>query len=49
MIVGNIMNKIDIQDNLKDAVEFIIDCINETINDDNHRYGVKFEKILNRR
>lgn len=49
IIVGNIMNNISIEENLKDAVEFIIKCINETINDNNHNYGVKFENILKQR
>lgn len=49
VIVGNIMNKVDIQDNLKDAVDFIIDCILNTMDDDNHRYGVKFEELLYKR
>ena len=46
VIVGNIMNNVSIYDNLKDAVEFIIECILNTINDDIHRYGVKFEEVL---
>ena len=49
IIVGNIMNKVDIKDNLKDAVDFIIDCILNTIGDDNHNYGVKFEELLYKR
>ena len=40
------MNKVDIKDNLKDAVDFIIDCILNTMGDDNHNYGVKFEELL---
>jgi len=49
IIVGNIMNKVNIYDNLKDAVEFIIESILETMNDETHDYGVKFEKILRRK
>lgn len=49
VIVGNIMNKVDMLDNLKDAVEFIIDCIKETSTDPLHSYGVKFEKVLKSR
>lgn len=46
VIVGNIMNGESIDDTLKDAVDFIIDCILNTINDKNHFYGVKFEELL---
>lgn len=49
VIVGNIMNGVNIQDNLKDAVDFIIDCILNTIDDESHFYGVKFEEILKNR
>lgn len=49
VIVGNIMNNVSIEDNLKDAVEFIIECILNTMDDDNHFYGVKFEEILYKR
>lgn len=49
VIVANIMNKVSIKENLKDAVEFIIECILETMGDDSHYYGVKFEKILYKR
>ena len=49
VVVGNIMNKVSIEDTLKDAVEFIIDCILNTIDDDMHNYGVKFEEILYKR
>ena len=43
------MNNIDIKDNLKDAVDFIVDAILNTINDPTHNYGVKFEELLYRR
>lgn len=46
IIVGNLLNKVDIYTNLKDSVEFIISCIKETMIDNNHTYGVKFERIL---
>lgn len=46
VIVANIMNNVNIKDNLKDAVEFIIDCILKTKDDDNHNYGVKFEEVI---
>ena len=46
VIVGNIMNNVNINENLYDAVEFIIECILNTVNDGSHRYGVKFEEVL---
>lgn len=49
IIVANIMNNVDMLDNLKDAVEFIIECIKETSNDPLHSYGVKFEQVLKNR
>ena len=33
-------------DNLKDSVEFIIKCIKQTVNDNDHSYGVKFEEVM---
>ena len=49
IIVGNIMNGLDILENLKDAVDFVIKCILRTMEDDSHFYGVKFEEILKER
>ena len=49
VVVGNIMNKVSIKDTLKDAVDFIIECILNTMDDDSHFYGVKFEEILYKR
>lgn len=46
MLIANILNKKTIDESLKNSVEFIIDCIKETMDDENHNYGVKFEKIL---
>ena len=46
VIVANILNNVDIKNNLIDAVEFVAKSIEETMNDDNHKYGVKFEKVL---
>ena len=48
VIVANILNKVNIKDNLIDAINFVSDSIKETIDDENHKYGVKFEKILNK-
>lgn len=49
VIVSNIMNKVNINDCLKDAVEFVIECIKQTVNDASHSYGVKFEEVLKRK
>lgn len=46
VIIGNLLNKVDMYDNLKDSVEFIISCIKETMEDKKHSYGVKFENVL---
>jgi pyridoxine kinase len=46
LIVANILNKVDIKNNLIDAVDFVANSIKETMNDDTHKYGVKFEKVL---
>ena len=46
IIVANIMKKVNILDNLTEAVEFIIECILNTQSDPTHRYGVKFEELL---
>lgn len=49
VIVANILNNVPIKDNLEDATKFIVKCIEATIDDPNHRYGVKFEDVLKNR
>lgn len=49
ILVANILNNVNIKDNLRDAVEFIIKCIKNTADDNMHAYGVKFEEILAKR
>ena len=46
IIVGNILNNIDIKKNLDLATDFIVDSILNTIEDDQHNYGVHYEEIL---
>lgn len=46
IIIADILNKKSIKATLHHATDFIIDCIEKTIDDDNHRYGVKFEDVL---
>ena len=46
IIVANILNNKSMDDNLKDSVEFIIKCIKQTVNDNDHSYGVKFEEVM---
>jgi hypothetical protein len=36
------------KETLHHATDFIIEAIEETIDDPNHNYGVKFEQILKR-
>ena len=49
IIVSNILNNVPIEANLKDAVEFIIESILQTMDDKSHNYGVKFEEVLFKR
>ena len=49
IIVANIINKSSVYDCLKDAVEFIVACIKQTVSDPKHSYGVKFEEVLKRK
>lgn len=46
IIVANILNNKSIEENLKESVEFIIKCIKQTVSDENHSYGVKFEEVM---
>lgn len=49
VIVANILNDVSMKDNLENATEFIVKCIQSTMDDPNHRYGVKFEDVLKKR
>lgn len=46
IIVGNILNGLDLKTNLDKATGFIIDSIRNTVDDPTHNYGVKYEEIL---
>lgn len=46
VIVANIVNGASLEDTLKDACEFVVKSIQETVSDDAHGYGVKFEQVL---
>lgn len=46
IIIGNILNGLDLKTNLDKATDFIIDSIKNTVGDENHNYGVKYEEIL---
>ena len=37
------------KDTLTKACDFVIDSIKATVGDDNHKYGVKFEDVLDKR
>ncbi len=47
IIVADILNGKNMKDTLNHATDFIIDCIDATIDDLNHDYAVKFEDVLN--
>lgn len=49
VLIANLLNGNDINECLKDACEFIVDCIKETMPDEAHGYGVKFEQVLAKR
>ena len=49
VVIANILNGKAMYDSLKDACEFVVKCINNTLGDDTHGYGVKFEEILSGR
>lgn len=46
VMIANILNGKQPEECLKNSVDFIIDCINSTVDDDTHSYGVKFEQVL---
>ena len=45
--VGHLMNGFSVFESAKKAADFVVECIEETMNDKDHIYGVKFEKCLN--
>ena len=46
VVVAGILNGIDIKTTLDIATDFIVDSIYNTMDDENHSYGVKYEPIL---
>ena len=46
VIVADILNGKSIKETLHHATDFIIDSIDQTMDDEKHKYGVKFEQIL---
>ena len=46
IIVANILNGHDLSYCVKDACEFVINSIKETLDDPEHEYAVKFENVL---
>lgn len=46
VVVAGLKNGETLEKTLQRAVDFVIDCIKRTDEDDSHRYGVKFEKVL---
>ena len=49
IVIANILNEANMKDTLEAACNFVIDSIKATVGDDNHKYGVKFEDVLNAR
>ena len=47
-LIGNYLKSNDLFDASKKAAEFVVECIKNTIGDDNHLYGVKFEPLLSK-
>ena len=46
MFIAQILNNASITEALNKSCKFIIDSINQTVNDPTHSYGVKYEEIL---
>lgn len=46
VVVANILRGNSMEDTLKDACEFVVRCIEKTMPDPDHTYGVKFEDVL---
>ncbi len=46
VVIANLLNGTDLLTALEDACEFVVKCIKNTIPDDSHEYGVRFEEIL---
>ncbi len=46
VLIASILNGKSENDSLKEAVDFVINSINETLDDNTHNYGVKFERVL---
>lgn len=49
VIIGNILNGKTMYETLDDATSFIVESIKATKDDKDHGYGVKFEKILEKK
>lgn len=49
VLIAAILNGQALQDALKEACEFVVKSIKNTLSDDTHEYGVKFESVLNER
>ena len=49
IVIAKILSKANMEETLSAACDFVIDSIKATVDDDNHKYGVKFEDVLNKR
>lgn len=48
IIIANLLNGKDVKQTISNACDFVIDSIKNTMEDDLHAYGVKFEDVLNK-
>jgi len=46
ILLANLLNNNSMSDSLKNACEFVVKSIKNTLNDPSHIYGVKFESVL---
>lgn len=46
VVIANLLNDKPMEKALEDACEFIVKCIKQTMPDESHGYGVKFEEVL---
>jgi pyridoxine kinase len=47
--IANIMNGKSVAEAIADACEFVVEAIKNTMTDETHNYGVRFETVLAKR
>lgn len=48
VFTGNFLMGKSLKESAEGAANFVLECIKETLNDESHWYGVKFEKVLSK-